>query len=473
MDVIDQRRLYAECTRRDLVTFTDRTLTTIAPSDTYQHNWHLNAIAYQLSRCVRGELTRLVITVPPRSLKSVYASVAFPAWLLGNDPSKRIVCVSYSNELAGKLAHDSRIVMSSQWYQQAFPRTRISRKNMELNFETTSGGYRLSTSVEGGLTGRGGDIIIIDDPIKADDANSKVLRDKVSYWFEHTALSRLNSPKDGVVILVMQRLAEEDLAGHVISKGGWFHLNLPAIAELDEQIQIGDKRFYFRKAGEALHPKRTSAQVYEDIKTSIGEFCFSAQYQQNPLSPVGNIIKWDWFEFYDHLPERGYGDLVVQSWDTAYKPGEHNDFSVCTTWLVKGNEYFLVHVLREHLNYPDLKRRVIDHGREYGASAIVIEDKGSGTSLIQDVRASVIDVPPPIAFLPEGDKVTRMATESIRIEARQVHLPRKAPWLGTFSAEILQFPYGSHDDQVDSVSQFLSWIQPRQSNRVTQTPLEL
>jgi predicted phage terminase large subunit-like protein len=462
----EERRLLEVIYRRDLASFIHRTFQTVSPANVYQPNWHIKAMAWHLQQCQNGMIKRLLITLPPRYLKSICASVAYPAWVLGHDPSKRIICASFSENLASKHAGDCRAVIESDWYRRVFPSTRISRdKNAELNFVTTRHGGRYSTSVGGTLTGRGGSLVIIDDPIKPDEAMSEAKRGVVKEWFDRTLYSRLDSKRDDVIILIMQRLHLEDLAGYVLPKEHWTLLNLPAIADAQQRIQIGEGAVHIRKVDEVLHEERESREVLNEIKRNMGSFAFSAQYQQNPLPPDGEMIKWSWFRFYSQRPERAFGDTVVQSWDTASKAGEASDFSVCTTWMVKGNQYYLLDIVREKLLYPDLKRRVIEHARLYEATSVLIEDKGSGTSLIDDLRQeNADDVVAPIAILPEGDKLLRLSAQSAKVEAGQVHLPKDAIWLSDFKIEVLQFPRGTHDDQVDSLSQFLNWIERRCGN---------
>lgn len=460
---MESRTLLNMASRTDLTTFIHGAFQTVSPAQKYLHNWHIDAMAWHLVKCARGDITRLLITLPPRYLKSICASVAFPAWVLGQDPSRRIVCASYSENLAGKHAGDCRTVMESEWYRRIFPDTRISReKNAELDFTTTRQGYRYSTSVGGTLTGRGGNLIIIDDPIKPEDAMSEARRSAVNEWFDRTLYSRLDDKRRDAIVLIMQRLHVEDLAGYVIEKEPWVHLNLPAIGDAEQKIQIGANLFHTRAGGEVLHEDREPAAALQRLKATLGTFNFSAQYQQAPVPPEGEIINWDWFPRYDRLPPREHSDSVVQSWDTASKASELSDYSVCTTWLVKGKDYYLMDVLREKLSYPDLKRSVMDQALQYCADDIIIEDKGSGTSLIQDLHLDGTQgVPYPIGVTPEQDKITRMSAKSSKIEAGQVHLPNQAAWLSDFRAELLQFPHGRHDDQVDSLSQFLGWIDQR------------
>ncbi len=248
----------------------------------------------------------------------------------------------------------------------------------------------------------------------------------------------------------------DDLVGHVLEQEPWVHISLPAIAEAPQRFQVGPDRFVEREPGELLHAERESRTTLEHIKATLGTYNFSAQYQQCPVPPGGALIKWDWFGSYGELPTKGPYDMIIQSWDTASKAEEINDYSVCTTWLESGNSYYLIDVLRKRLEYPDLKRRVVHEGQRHSADAVLIEDKSSGTHLIQDLRHD--GIVRPIAIQPEGDKVTRMSAQTAKIEAGYVLLPERAPWLQEFQTEILQFPHGRHDDQVDSLSQFLAWV---------------
>ena len=467
-----ERELIRLRVRNDLSTFIHRTFQTVAPAQPYLHNWHIDAMAWHLEQCAKGAIKRLMITLPPRYGKSICASVAFPAWVLGRDPSKRIICASYSENLASKHAGDCRTVMESDWYRRAFPCTRISRdKNMELNYLTTRQGFRYSTSVGGTLTGRGGNLIIVDDPINPEGAMSETKRSTVNDWFNSTLYSRLDSKRDDVIILIMQRLHVDDLAGYVTPRERWTHLNLPAIADSDQRIQIGDGQFHPRHVGDLLHEAREPRDVLEKLKVTLGSFNFSAQYQQCPVPIEGEIIKWSWFQFFDTRPARVPNDRIIQSWDTASKAKELCDYSVCTTWLQQENRYYLFDVLREKLDYPRLKRRVLEHAFKHEASTVLIEDKGSGTSLIQDIKqGDSYGILNPIGILPQGDKITRMSAQSAKIEAGQVYLPKQAAWLGDLQAELVQFPRGAHDDQVDSISQFLNWIEARRGSRWSVQP---
>src|SRR5438034_6681360 len=252
---------------------------------------------------LRGEIKRLIITVPPRSLKSICALVAFPAFVLGHYPTRRIICVSYAEALARKHANDCRALMRSTLYHRLFPNTRISNaKDTELEFATTRGGNRLATSIGGTLTGRGGNLIVIDDPLKPQDAYSEAARENTKQWYSNTLLSRLDDKTKDAIIVVMQRLHLDDLVGHLLEQEGWTHLNLPAIAESEFRIPLGPGRYHLRRVGDLLHPEREPREVLDEFKRSMGSLDFAAQYQQEPVAEGGNLIKWDWFQFYDKPP---------------------------------------------------------------------------------------------------------------------------------------------------------------------------
>jgi predicted phage terminase large subunit-like protein len=453
--------VFAALLRRDLRFFIWKAFRTIVPGIDYLPNWHVAAIVYQLMRVHRGENSRLLINQPPRSLKSICASVAYVAWLLGHDPTRRVIVVSYSAELAAELHRQFRMVIDAPWYSALFPAMRPAR-DTGTELVTTAGGSRYACGVGGSLTGRGADLIIVDDPLKAEEAMSELARRRVIDWYTGTLVSRLNSKKQGAIVVVMQRLHQYDLAGHLIEQGGWEHLNLPALAIEESVIPIWPEKQIIRRPGDVLHPEWESQEVLDRIKAEIGSMMFSAQYQQEPVPPGGNLIQRDWFRFCDKPLALGPGDRVVQSWNVAMATDRTNDFSVCTTWYMIGPDFYLIDVFRARLPYPELRRKVASLAIKYNADTILIEDAGPGMALLQDLRRDLPDgMPRPIGQKPEGSKEDRMMAQSARIEAGHVFLPREADWLDTFLLELLAFPRGKYDDQVDSVSQALKW----QANR--------
>jgi len=390
--------------RNDFRAFIHKVFATLCPGQDYERSWHIEAIAYQLERVRRGEITRLIINMPPRSLKSISASVAFPAFIIGRDPSRRIICVSYSAELAKKHSNDFRAVLEAPWYRSVFPTVRIGPyKNSETEIELTARGFRLATSVGGTLTGRGGEIIVIDDPLKPDDAPSEIRRTNANQWFTNTLLSRLDDKRTGAIVIVMQRVHIDELTGFVLSASDeWEVLNLPAIAEADEDIPISATKVHCRKAGEALSPAREPIAVLENLRLQLGSDAFSAQYQQMPVPPGGAMIKRHWIQRYMDLPPQSERLLILQSWDTANKGGPENDFSVCTTWVVTRNRrWYLIDVWRKRVDYPNLKAVAQYLAATHKAQRVLVEDAGAGTSLVQELRAKVSGI---IAVRPDRDK---------------------------------------------------------------------
>ena len=439
--------------RNNFDAFLRRCLMTLNPGQPYLPNWHISAIAHQLDRVRRGEVRRLIINMPPRHLKSLTVSVAFPAFLLGHEPWHRIFTISYGSELSSKHASDFRSIVEAPWYRRAF-NMRIAR-SLENEVSTTARGFRKATSVYGTLTGLGGDIFIIDDPQKPVDAQSDTQRNALNQWVSNTLMSRLDSKERGVVIVVMQRVHLNDLSGYLIESGDWTVLSLPAIAEQDEVIAIGDDEFHRRRAGEALHPELESVGSLRNLQRQIGSDVFAAQYQQCPVPPGGAMIRREWLRYYDHLPERTYRAQVIQSWDTAAKDGAQNDWSVCTTWMIVDDHFYLIDLTRGRYEYPRLKETAIELAKRHRPHRILIEDASTGSALEQELKRIYFAGVTSLVKI-ERDKIGRLYVNQAKFEAGRVLFPKGAPFLPELEAELLAFPQGKTDDQVDSISQALS-----------------
>jgi len=468
--MIDQHEQLKLLLRQNLYAFTRKTFQVGNPGATFRSNWQLQTMAWHLEKVAVGDIPRQMILVPPRHLKSISASVALPAWLLGRDPALKVVCVSYSKELAGKHARDFRSVVDAPWYKDLFPKMRIDRRKKDTEFEvvTTQNGGRLSTSIEGTLTGRGGDFIIIDDPIKPDSTMSEAERVRVNEWYRRTLYSRLDSKRDGRIVIVMQRLHEDDLVGSLLEVEAerWNVLRIPAIATEPMTYRTGDDPddVYHRAIDEVIDPRREDAAELDHIRHSLGTINFTAQYQQEPQPFEGNMVKREWFRSYEDAPDRDQLDGIVQCWDTANAAGELNDYSVCTTWAVQGEAYYLLDVFREKLDFPALRLKAIEMVHRHRADVVVVELAGSGQSLLPELRKSVDAFS--LGITPRGDKEMRLAAQSALIEQGRVHLPATAPWLDEFVKEVLAFPGGRHDDQVDSMELFLKYMRrPRGLDR--------
>lgn len=462
---MNERRILNALLRLSFPAHIERCFLEINPGVPFLPNWHIEAIAHALERCMRGEIRRLLITLPPRSLKSLCASVAFPTRLLGIDPASKIICVSYADELAVQFARWSRKIMTAPWYISAFPSTRLVR-SPEHHLQTSRGGGRYATSTGGSLTGIGGDFIIIDDPQKALDAQSEALRRRTADWFATTLLSRLNNKSTGVIILVMQRVHMDDLAGQVLATGQWEHLDLPAIAEVPQTIALPGGRHVSRIPGDVLHPARESREDLDRMRRELGEYHFVCQYQQRPIPAAGNLIRWDWMSFVDAVPERTGSDRVYQSWDMALMSGETNSYSVCTTWLVRGDSYYLLDLWRQRADFPTLRERVIALATQWSPDKVLIENTAAGAPILQELRRTNSAHIRLEGVTPKGDKTARVSAVSNILAQGHVYLPREAAWLSALRDEMLAFPFGAYDDQVDSITQFLQWHTTRNKVRL-------
>lgn len=446
-----------ELARDDFYVFAQRAFKELN-DDPYMDNWHLAAIAHQLTRLEKGDITRLLITMPPRTMKSFLASVCLPAWILGRNPSAKIICASYAQSLSNEFAFEMRRLMQTQWYRSVFPNVHIDHKKASVDeVKTTRGGYRLSTSVGGSLTGRGADLIVIDDPIKAGDASSQTVMESAIKWYSNTVSSRLNNPKKGKIVVVAQRLQPEDLPGQLAATGDWEELTLPMVAWQDQEIELMYGRIAIRPAGDLLHEARIGEDEVRRQRSEMTEQDFEAQYNQRPMPPGGALFKQQWLKRYDARPPKHEIQGIFQSWDTAYEVAEGNDYSACSTWALCGKRYFLLDIFRERLQFPDLEKAVYRQREQWDANLVIVEKAGSGTSLYQNIRRNTgrfwIQTMTPLS-----SKQDRASQQSPKFERGEVYVPNSAPWLKTFEDELIRFPHVKHDDQVDSVVQFLAAV---------------
>lgn len=424
----------------------------------FADNWHIEAIAHALTEAVHGERRRLIIAMPPRSLKSFLASICLPAWILGHSPGEKIVCASYAQKLSEEFAFETRRLMQSEWYRRLFPQTHLDPKKSNLEvLATTRGGQRRATSVGGSLTGMGGNLIIIDDPIKAADAHSEVARENAMQWFGGTVASRLDNPKKGRIIVIAQRLHLEDLPGQLLAQGNWTLLELPLIEWQDRKIDIAPDRVLHRPAGDILHEERIDTAEIERLRSEMGERDFEAQYNQRPLPPGGALFKGEWLRRYTEPPKSKQVQGIFQSWDTAYDIEEQHDYSVCTTWALSGAKCYLLDVHRAKLEFPELEKAIFRLRKRWKADLVVVEKAGSGLSVAQNIRNGGKNRWLQV-LSPQGSKQDRASQQTPKFERGEIYLPEHAEWLRTFEEELLAFPHAKHDDQVDSAVQFLAAV---------------
>lgn len=418
---------------------------------------HIKLIINELEHLVSAKNQRLIITLPPRHGKSELISKYFPAWHMIKFPHKRILLTSYESDFA------------SSWSYKALQIYKEFRNDLVIekqdHWENKEGGFVNAIGVGGAMTGKGADLIIIDDPVKnSEQANSITYRNKAWDWFNSTAYTRLEP--DANIILLQTRWHEDDLAGRLIKEmenNGeiWKIINIPAIALPDDILD--------REEGEALWKERFPIERLEAIKQQLGSYWFNSLYQQKPINNENEIIKRKYWEFYEAKPNF---DFVIQSWDTAFKDKQFNDYSVGTTWGMSNNAFYLIGSIIAKLEYPDLKNQILLASNEHKPNAILIEDKASGQSLIQDLkRTSRLPI---VAITPQGDKTTRVHLITPLFEAKKVYIGLNDKNTARIINECAEFPFSAHDDIVYSISQALNYlklrIRERTSNNLAAKP---
>jgi predicted phage terminase large subunit-like protein len=449
----EKAAVVAHAYRTEFEFFGRRALADILP--TFEDNWHIDALFNIGSRIAYGELKRGIVNVAPRGLKSVIFSEILPAFVLGQNPAAKIICVSYSQDAADHFALTTRQIMRQPWYRRLFPKTKLSSAAV-ANLRTTAGGYRMATSVGGAVTGFGADLIILDDPVKADDAYSETVRNGANDWVRSSLMSRFNDRRTGQMLVVVQRLHQHDVVGMLEETGDWETLSLPVIATETRTYDLGRGRSYTRPIGELLHRTRDTPEGLESTRRQLGSRNFEAQYQQQPTPPDGSVFKRKWLREYPtpYIPKAG--DRIIQSWDMANKTGDGNDWSVCITAALRRSEVILIDVFRDRLAFPELKKKVVALALQYGPMKLLIEDAAAGTQMIQTLQADQPKgVPLPIAIKADRDKYSRADRAAARVEAGALVMPDSAPWRESLVGELLGFPAARHDDQVDALVQLM------------------
>ena len=480
----------------DLRAFIRAAWTILEPATPYQHNWHIDAIAEHLEAAYRREIRRLIINIPPRRMKSLTVSVFGPAWRWTTRPDERFLTASYGADLAVEHAVNSRTVIQSAWYRSrwgdVFALT--GDQNVKSFYTNDRRGARIATSVGGSGTGRGGDIIVIDDPLDAQEAYSEAARQSVVKWHDEKISTRMNDPKTGVEILVMQRLHEADLTGHLLAKeAGWFHLCLPEeyepklmvtlpggrtvdatcppVVELESGSRLqGDPR---TEPGELLWPDHVPAAVHAEQKVDLGPYGVAGQLQQRPAPAEGGILKTGWWGYFDQdwLASVWRGEPLVKLltfWDTALKDKTSNDYCVGVVWAAAGANRYMLRRTRGRMGLPDTIAAVEDLASWTARSfpgiphEIKVENAANGPEVVQALRSKMPGIS---TWNADRDKVSRAHAVTPILAAGQVFVPGRGlpdgtgpdpsitpAWVLEIVAECAAFPNGANDDQVDAVT---------------------
>ena len=451
----------------------------LATSPTYQMGWVHAEICGELEAFLaavrRKESPRLLLTMPPRHGKSEIASRRFPAYALGRDPDLSIIATSYSADLASRMNRDVQRIIDDEAYRAIFPGTRLCGKSSGEGIRTADlfeivghrGVYR-SAGVGGGITGMGGDIILIDDPIKdRAEADSPTIRNRVWDWYTSTLYTRL-APGGGIIV-IQTRWHMDDLAGRLLEAqrsgqgDAWRVVNFPAIAEEDEP---------YRKAGEALHPERYPLEQLQAIRAAIGSRDWAALYQQRPAPDGGAIFRAEWLRFWlpKDLPQSF--DRLCISWDMTFKDGDDSDYVVGQVWGRKGADFFLLDQVRARMGFTATLaafRALADKWPQ--AQRKLVEDKANGPAVIDSLRHAVPGI---IPVEPDGSKIARAHAVTTFFEAGNVRIPHPSVcgWVADYVAELMSFPAAPHDDQVDATTQALRDMQSHRALNIDPAVLQ-
>lgn len=427
----------------------------LEPGKVYLDNWHIGFIAEHLEAVDLGQILRLLINEPPRHMKSIECTVSFPAWCWIRNAAKRFISASFSASLSIKHNVDRRNLIESAWYQMAWgDRFKMAPdQNQKSEFMNDKRGHMIATSVGTSATGKGGDILIWDDPLDPQQAASDLERGTANDWVA-TYPTRLDNKKTGAIVGVMQRLHEKDPTGHVLAEGGWTHLVLPA--EAPKKIIIifpRSKKKIVREEGSLLWPEREGPAEIALMKKALGSSKYQGQYAQDPQPAKGGFFKRIWWKRFRELPN---GIRSAQFWDCAQVPGVSNDWSVCATWLEAHAGYYRKNLWREKVDYTEIKRTAKDLYYAHKPDAVVIEFKGHGIALYQDLQNETTI--PVIKWPAEDSKMVRASRAQPAVEAGKCFLPEDDEKNEAFINEHEKFPNSENDDQVDTTSMMVDYF---------------
>ena len=466
MREIDPVRLKAairkEKAERSLSEFIRQAWDVIEPGTAYIHNWHIDLIAEYLQAVNDGEIHRLLINMPPRHMKSIEATVCYPVWTWTRHPEKRFIKVSYFDSLSRKHNILSRDIIRSPWYQKNWGSV-FSLKddvNRQNHFQNDHAGMLLSTSVGGALTGEGGDVIIIDDPQNPLMANSEAERQNTISFFQNTLQTRLNDPKTGAFIIIMQRLHEMDLSGYVLTEDlGYTHLCLPA--ESPERVVIHfpkSRRDIVREEGDILNPERFDKAVLDNLKKSLGSLQYAGQFQQVPAPAEGVIFKREWMNNTFRSQALPYLSAVIQSWDMAFTKSEGSAKVAGFVMARAGSNVYLLDLVNDKMSFVEsvaAVRRL--SGKWPKARAKVVENKANGPAIVNLLEK---EIPGMVEFNPAGSKEERALSVTPYFEAGNIWFPdpREVPWVEDLIRDLLIFPKGQYKDTVDALVQGILYL---------------
>lgn len=490
-----------EMCERKLEKYIQHAWPVIEPGTPYLSNWHIGCIAEHLEACLSGQILRLIINMPPRNMKSICTTVTFPTWAWIKDPARRIFTASYAQNLSTKHSIDRRTIIRSEWYQNNWgDKFQLKDdKNQKMEFGNNHEGVMIATSVGGSATGKGGGILIVDDPHNPTEAMSDTQRQHAIDWFKNTFYTRLDNKKTGVIIVVMQRLHEEDLTGHILhndelsGQGDWVHLCLQGQEERGSTIYFPmSGRTVERKPGDYLWPEREGKKEHDQAKVMLGEYGYSGQYQQNPSPDEGGYFKKSYWRFWWPIGAKVPPPIKVKcedgsfhecaqiqlppeivikdkaySWDMTFKDLKTSDYVVGQLWARDRARKFLLDQVRGQWSFTKALDEFKEFSKLYPYIPKLVEDKANGTAIMDTIKDEIAGVD---GVDPSGSKVARAQSVGPTIRAGDVYLPHPHffPWVNKYIDEFAKFPNSKKDDQVDATSQILNYWQAEGNQSVSE-----
>ncbi len=484
-DVPTHDDVRAEKARRRLREYVRQAWPVVEPSTPFIPGWHLDCICEHLEAVTYGEVTSLLINIPPRHAKSLSVSVFWPTWEWLTWPERRWLYTTYAEALAIRDALKSRRIIDSTWYQQRWGHLYqlTSDQNQKSRYENDRTGYRLATGVDGGNTGEGGDVIVSDDPHNVREAESDAVREGVLTWWDEVMSTRSNDPKRRKRVVVMQRVHGRDLSGHLLEKGGYHHLCLPAEYEPRVYVQPGEPEPRIqphddcpiatdprKQDGELLWPERVGPAELAEYRRDLGSVGYAGQYQQRPVPRQGALFRAEWFQpLPPHFGTPGrYGPSWrqrlprVQYWDLNYSSRDTADYTAAVTVAVDTSDperrCYVTGLWRQHVAEEAQDVTLAQHILATRPHLVAVEETAfkqrATLDLLQRVQMHLsgryaVRV---VAVKVSTDKVMRAHVPAGRAEAGLLYFDKSLPLYPTFEAECLGFPRAAHDDFVDALS---------------------
>ena len=424
---------------------------------------YVDLIAQVLMGTTSGGAKRVIFNLPPGHMKSMLVSILYTAWRLGVNPSEKVICISYGDDLTHDLSRKARLITQSATYKAIFPSTVLDKK-AEDSITTTKGGQRYATAVGSDIAGFRADLIVIDDPMQPADVASELAKQKLRDWYYGVVAQRLLDQSKGVIILVMHRLAPDDLTATFIEEGGWFHVPLPLIAVAKKHYVTPDRQhtLLLREPGDILNLNWMTSETADKSRKALPPHIFEAQYQQNPQFGGSGMCTIDRLARYRDAPPF---ELIIHSWDLAATKGG-GDWTVCAKFgLAKDRNgldiLYLLAVIRMRVELPDVRAAIVEQDKLDKPALIVMDGNGVGLNVFQDLTDLRRRGGPLKHILPSGN-LNKARTADLKV--RQFHhtmqhlydglilIPQSMPGLEILLAELAAFPDGKHDDQVDALS---------------------